>query len=88
MLKICGEKCNANFDFIHTRKLIKVIIESYKKNPYNMNLMELIAGFTFALTGDFDTILNSENDLEKDKKQTLENISKIYIFLNVEKVEE
>ena len=86
MLKICGEKCNANFDFIHTRKLINTIIENYKNNPYNIILMELIAGFTFSLTGDFDTILNSENNLEKDKQQTLDNINKIQNFLKVEKI--
>ena len=82
IIKICGNKCNANFDVIHTRKVINIITAKYREvKGFDVDLMEIIAGLTFAITGDFDCILSDENTLEDDKKQTEANIDKLYNYL-------
>ena len=81
VIKICGKNCNANFDIDHTRTLLNLLFVEYRNNKYNINLMELIAGFTFALTGDFDCTLGEESTLEQDDKKTLDNIDKLNNWL-------
>ncbi len=81
-IKICGNRCNANFDVMHTRKIIDILTAEYREvKGFDMDLMEIIAGLTFAITGDFDCILSDENTLEDDKKQTEDNIDKLYSYL-------
>lgn len=82
IIKVCGNKCNTNFDVIHTRKIIDIVTAKYRKvKGFDMCLMEIIAGLTFAITGDFDCILADENTVEDDKEQTEANIDKLYSYL-------
>lgn len=81
IIKICGKNCNANFDVLHTRRIINMLISSFYLTNYDVEIMELIAGFTFAIIGDFDAILQEEGNLEDDKKQTLNNIDKLNNYL-------
>ena len=82
MIKICGKNFNCNFDKIHTRKLLNYLFVEFKKsNGYDITLNELIAGFSFALLGDFDCILQEEASLKEDKGKTMQNIDKLNNFL-------
>ena len=82
IIKVCGDKCNTNFDVIHTRKIIDILTAKYREvKRFDMDLMEIMAGLAFAITGDFDCILSDENTLEDDEKQTEANIDKLYNYL-------
>lgn len=74
--------CCSNFDVEHTKRLIKLLEEEHLKKPNDLKIMELIAGFTFAITGDFDSILDEESTRIEDRIKTIENIEKIYYNLN------
>ena len=82
IIKVCGNKCNANFDLEHTKKIITILSTRFKEyNGYDIELMEVIAGFSFAILGDFDCILEDESSLEEDKRKTLDNIDKLCNYL-------
>ena len=81
IIKICGKNCNCNFDVIHTRKIINMLTSYYRENDTDYELMEIIAGLTFAITSDLDCILEEENSIKEDKNKTEQNIDKLYSFL-------
>lgn len=81
VMKICGNGANTNFDILHTRKLLHLLFAEYQDNKNDVELMEIISGFAFALLGDFDASLEEESTLEKDKQKTIENIDKLCNWL-------
>jgi hypothetical protein len=82
MIKICGKNYNCNFDETHTRKLIDILVQEFNKETCNdIDLMELIAGISFAILGDFDAILDKDTSLEQDIQKTLNNIDKLNNYL-------
>lgn len=81
VMKICGNGTNTNFDILHTRKLLHLIFAEYRNNNNDVELMELISGFTFALLGDFDAVLEEDSTLEEDKQKTIENIDMLCNWL-------
>lgn len=82
MIKICGKNFNCNFDKIHTQKLLNYLfVEFRQSNGYDITLNELIAGFSFALLGDFDCLLSEDSSLEQDKEKIIKNIDKLNNFL-------
>ena len=81
-IKVCGKKCNANFNLEHTKKIITILTSEFRSyEGYDVELMEIIAGLSFAILGDFDCILSDEQSLEEDKKQTIINIDKLLNYL-------
>ena len=81
IIKVCGRNCNCNFDVEHTRKIIDILASHYRDNETDYNLMEILAGLAFAITSDFDCILDEESTIEEDKNKTKQNIDKLYNFL-------
>lgn len=81
MIKVCGKKCNSNLDLIHIRKIIDILAGYYKDNETDISLMEIIAGLTFAITGNFESVLDDESTIEEDKNKTKQNINKLYDYL-------
>lgn len=90
ILKICGEKnIISNLDIDHTKRLLNILISKFNNSAKNdseiVEIMELIAAFSFAILGDFDCILYDENFLEDDRRQTLNNISKLANYFHMRK---
>ena len=82
IIKICGKNFNSNFDIIHTRKILHYLFIAFRDTQgYDVDLMETIAGFAFAILGDFDCILAEDSSLEEDKEKTTQNIDKLCSFL-------
>lgn len=82
IIKVCGRNYNANFDLEHTKKIVTNLAGQFQQyEGYDITLMEVIAGFCFAILGDFDCILDEEASLEEDKIQTQNNIDKLYNYL-------
>ena len=81
VMKICGNEANTNFDILHTRKLLHLLFAEYQDNKNDVELMEIISEFAFALLGDFDASLEEESTLDKDKQKTIENIDKLCNWL-------
>ena len=82
IIKVCGDQCNTNFNLEHTKKIITILANRFKEyEGYDIQLMEVIAGFSFAILGDFDCILAEEQSLEEDKKKTQDNIDKLFNYL-------
>lgn len=81
VMKVCGNGSNTNFDILHTRKLLCLLFAEYKDNKNDVELMEIISGFAFALLGDFDAVLEDDSTLEKDKQKTIENVDKLCNWL-------
>ena len=91
IIKICGTKsgCNNNFNKKHMKYLVSLMSEEfYLKRRIDSTLMECIAGITFAITGDFDTALNENNNKEKDIQQTKENLEKLERYFIAESIQD
>lgn len=80
IIKICGLKsgCNNYFNIKHIKYLVSLMSEKfYIERKIDATLMELIAGITFAITGDFEIVLNENEDILDDVKKTRENLEKL-----------
>lgn len=90
IIKICGIKsgCNNNFNKKHMKYLVSLMSEKfYIERKIDATLMECIAGITFAITGDFDTALDENNNKEQDIQQTRENLEKLERYFIAESIQ-
>lgn len=84
ILKICGLKtnCNNNLNKKNIKYLVNLLHEKfYCERRIQPELLELIAGLTFSITGDFDAVLDDDADVLDDVKKTQENLDKLEDFL-------
>lgn len=91
IVKVCGIKngCNNNFSKKHMKYLVSLMSEKfYIERKIDATLMELIAGITFAITGDFDTVLSENEDVLDDIKKTRENLEKLERYFIAESIQD
>ena len=84
IVKVCGieTNCNCNFDKKHIKYLVSLLHDKfYSERRIEPNLLECIAGFTFAITGDFEASLDGDGDILDDIKKTQENLDKLEYYL-------
>lgn len=80
IVKICGIKtnCNSNFEKRHIKYLISLLHEKfYTERKIQPELLELIAGITFSITGNFEAILDDDADILDDVKKSQENLDRL-----------
>lgn len=90
IIKICGIKsgCNNNFNKKHIKYLVSLMSEKfYIERKIDATLMELIAGITFAITGDFEASLEEDGDVLDDIKKTQENLDKLEDYFIAESIQ-
>lgn len=90
IVKVCGIKsgCNNNFSIKHIKYLVSLMSEKfYIERKIDATLMELIAGLTFAITGDFDTVLSENEDVLDDINKTRENLEKLERYFIAESIQ-
>ena len=91
IVKVCGIKnnCNNNFTIKHIKYLVSLMSEKfYIERRIDATLMELIAGITFSITGDFDTVLSENGDVLDDIKKTRENLEKLERYFIAESIQD
>ena len=84
IVKIYGLKtnCNNNLNKKNLKYLVSLLHDKfYCERRIQPELLELIAGFTFSITGDFDAVLDDDADVLDDVKKTQENLDKLEDFL-------
>ena len=90
IIKVCGIKnnCNNNFSIKHIKYLVSLMSEKfYIEKRIDGTLMELIAGITFVITGDFVTLLSENEDVLDDIKKTRENLEKLERYFIAESIQ-
>lgn len=81
-IKIVGKNFNCNFGVEKVKKLMTILNSEFNKEKCNdVDLMELIAGLSFVILGDFDCALDEYSTLEEDREKTIENLDKLKNYL-------
>lgn len=90
IVKIKGIKsnCASNICKKHLKFLYSIFFEEfYTKRNFSETFLELVAAFTFAIIGDFDTALDENNNKEQDIQQTRENLEKLERYFIAESIQ-
>lgn len=82
IITVIGKNFNCRFDIEHTKKIINILIGEFNKDRCNdVELMEIIAGLSFVILGDFECGLEENSSIKEDREKTLENIDKLNTYL-------
>lgn len=84
LIKICGigTNCNTNYGKKHIRYLVDLLSDKFcGERKIQPELLELISGLTFSVTGNFEATLDDDADIVDDIKKTQENLDRLEDYL-------
>lgn len=84
VIKVSGIKTNHNSNFSkkHTKYLISLLSDKfYKERHIQPELLELIAGLNFAITGNFEAVLDDDADIVDDIRKTEKNLDELIFYI-------
>ena len=84
IVKICGieTNCNTNYGKKHIKYLVDLLSgKFYGERRIQPELLELISGLTFSVTGNFEATLDDDADVLDDIKKTQENLDRLEEYL-------